>query len=315
MNQPAETNVAKLPTAPTLIGRFAGRFHVEPEKLLSTLKATAFKIKDRPATNEEMMALLVVADQYGLNPFTKEIFAFPDKHKGVVPVVSVDGWARIINDHPQFDGMEFTYSEKSTTPEGGMPTPEWCECTLHRKDRKHPSPIREYLDEVYRPPFKDKNGREVKGPWQSHTKRFLRHKTLIQAARLVFGFSGIYDEDEAMRIIEGEVIDNSPPAPPSREDFADATEPLDVTDVEQPDPFPLLDEYGADLGVYEDVATFLDVAIQHLRDSLSQNPGAPKAFEEMNATQLDRLGNQNRDNPDLQAFYRELNARKSEAAE
>ena len=42
------------------------------------------------------MALLIVADQYGLNPFTREIFAFDDKRAGIVPVVSVDGWSRIL---------------------------------------------------------------------------------------------------------------------------------------------------------------------------------------------------------------------------
>lgn len=65
---------------PKLIQRFAERFSVDPNKLFDTLKATAFKQRDGSApTNEQMMALLVVADQYGLNPFTKEIFAFPDR--------------------------------------------------------------------------------------------------------------------------------------------------------------------------------------------------------------------------------------------
>lgn len=31
----------------------------------------------------------------------------------------------------------------------------------------------------------------------------LRHKTLIQCARLAFGFAGIFDQDEAERVIEG----------------------------------------------------------------------------------------------------------------
>jgi len=33
----------------------------------------------------------------------------------------------------------------------------------------------------------------------------LRHKALIQAARLAFGFSGIYDQDEAERIVSARV--------------------------------------------------------------------------------------------------------------
>ena len=53
--------------------------------------------RDAPeVSDEQMIALLIVADQYGLNPFTKEIYAFPDKHKGIVPVVGVDGWSRIM---------------------------------------------------------------------------------------------------------------------------------------------------------------------------------------------------------------------------
>ncbi|WP_032251724.1 recombinase RecT, partial [Escherichia coli] len=44
----------------------------------------------------QFIALLIVANQYGLNPWTKEIYAFPDKQNGIVPVVGVDGWSRII---------------------------------------------------------------------------------------------------------------------------------------------------------------------------------------------------------------------------
>lgn len=152
-----------------------------------------------------MAALLVVADQYGLNPFTREIFAFPDKQNGVVPVVSVDGWARIINEHAAMNGVEFNWSPDSVAPEGGKLCPEWCEAVFYRKDRDRPTVVREYLDEVYRPPFKGQYG-PIVGPWQTHTKRFLRHKTFIQGARIAFGFAGIFDEDEAVRIVEGETI-------------------------------------------------------------------------------------------------------------
>ncbi|MEE4383754.1 MAG: phage recombination protein Bet [Pseudomonadales bacterium] len=203
-----------------LVVRIGERFGVQPEKLLSTLKATAFRVNNGPEpTNEQMMALLVVADQYKLNPFTREIYAFPDKQNGIVPVVGVDGWSRIINSHPQFDGMEFRYSENMVTPEGASSACwEWCEVIVYRKDRSHPIVVREYLDEVYRPPFKTRDGREVKGPWQSHPKRFLRHKTTIQGARLAFGFVGIFDQDEAERIATMEPV--APAAPPARAELA-----------------------------------------------------------------------------------------------
>lgn len=151
-------------------------------ELVETLKATAFKGQ---VSNAQMTALLVVANQYGLNPWTKEIYAFPDKNNGIVPVVGVDGWARIINSHPQFDGMDFEQDHEA------------CTCIIYRKDRSHPIKVTEYMDEC----------RRQTGPWQSHPKRMLRHKAMIQCARLAFGYAGIYDLDEAERIVESAEID------------------------------------------------------------------------------------------------------------
>jgi len=163
-------------------------------------------VKEGEVSNEQMAALLVVADQYGLNPFTREIFAFPDKQNGIVPVVGVDGWSRIINDHEQSDGFEFRESEEMVTLPDAKPCPAWMEVIIHRKDRTHPIVVREYLDEVYRPLGKYADGNPHKaGPWQTHTKRFLRHKVLIQGARIAYGFGGIYDQDEAERIVERDV--------------------------------------------------------------------------------------------------------------
>jgi phage recombination protein Bet len=194
----------------TLVERFANKFAVDPDKLVDTLKATCFKQKDAQVTDQQMVALLIVADQYGLNPFTKEVFAFPDKQGGIVPVISVDGWARIINDAPNFDGVEFVMGPYTRADDDSKDCPEWIECVIYRKDREHATRVREYLDETYRPAFggtnRDGKRYSVPGPWQSHTKRMLRHKALIQGARLAFGFAGIYDEDEANRIIEGQVV-------------------------------------------------------------------------------------------------------------
>lgn len=152
---------------------------VDPKELVATLRATAFRGN---ATDEQLIALLIVAQQYRLNPWTKELYAFPDSNKGIVPVVGVDGWSRIINENPNFDGMEFVETDESI------------ECVMFRKDRSHPTKVREYMSECKR----------NTGPWQSHPRRMLRHKAMIQCARLAFGYVGIYDQDEAERIIEGE---------------------------------------------------------------------------------------------------------------
>lgn len=175
----------------SLVQKMAQRFGVDPTKMMDSLKATAFKTS-AGVSNEQMMALLIVADQYGLNPWTRELFAFPDKG-GIVPVVSVDGWSRILNDHPQMDGVEFIDAE-TMTKHAGKDVPEWIECVIYRKDRSKPTRVRERFAEVVRDAQ----------PWKSHPARMLRHKALIQCARVAFGFSGIYDEDEAQRIVQPE---------------------------------------------------------------------------------------------------------------
>ena len=210
-------NVPAVRSGTSLVAKFADKYSIEPNKLMSVLKATCFRqapSKNGQAaevTDEQMAALLVVADQYGLNPFTREIYAFPDKAKGIVPIVGVDGWARIINEHPALDGFEFRESEKIVNADDdAKPCPEWMEIIIHRKDRRHPIIVREYLDECYRPAFKGRGDRgdyTVAGPWQSHPKRFLRHKALIQGARIAFGFAGVYDEDEGERIAQARAVD------------------------------------------------------------------------------------------------------------
>lgn len=165
----------------TLTSKIAQKFDMgDGSGLTNTLKATCFKGSTQ-VTDDQMTALLLVAQQYNLNPFTKEIYAFPDKG-GIVPVVGLDGWSRIINEHKQFDGMDFEQDNES------------CTCIIYRKDRSHPVKVTEYMSECKR----------TTGPWSSHPRRMLRHKAMIQCARLAFGYVGIYEQDEAERILEAE---------------------------------------------------------------------------------------------------------------
>ena len=171
----------------SLITKMADKYGLEPNRMMATLKATAFK---GDVTNEQMAALLIVADQHNLNPWLKEIYAFPSR-QGIVPIVGVDGWARIVNEHPQFDGMDFVYSKEDDS----------ITCTIHRKDRAHPVSVTEYMSECKRPT----------DPWNTHPLRMLRHKAMIQCARIAFSFAGIYDPDEGERVLAAEnAIDITP---------------------------------------------------------------------------------------------------------
>jgi hypothetical protein len=64
------------------------------------------------------------------------------------------------------------------------------ECTMFRKDRKVATSVREYMYEAH----------TGQGAWLTHPRRMLRHKAMVQCARICFGLSGIYEPDEASRI-------------------------------------------------------------------------------------------------------------------
>lgn len=201
-----EQSKALLATRPKALEVMAARVNVEPAKLLETLKATVFQ----KANNEELVALVLVANEYGLNPFLKEIYAFPAKGGGIVPVVSIDGWIKITNRHQLFDGLEFEMVDDN---EG---KPFSCTCIIHIKDRSRPVKVTEYMDECYR---------ETE-PWKNMPRRMLRHKALIQTARVAFGFSGIHDDDEAIDI-QAQVLTEDPKqiTPPAKPAPAPAATP------------------------------------------------------------------------------------------
>ena len=198
MTQETKVDQVQPDKTQSLIVRVAERYSVPAKGLLNTLRETAFKTGGRnaqPVSDAQSMQLLIVADQHKLNPFTREIFAFPAKNGDIIPIVSVDGWVRILNEHALYDGVEFRYSDQMVTMPGSKACFEWVEVIIYHKDRSKPTVIREFLDETYQPP---RGGHA--GAWQSHPKRMLRHKAFIQGARVAFGFAGIYDLDEAERI-------------------------------------------------------------------------------------------------------------------
>jgi len=180
-NQDAQIqdNVAKIEQArrPTALDMMASRLNVSAGGLKNTLLNTVFA----KASDDEFAALIMVANAYGLNPLTKEIYAFPANGGGIVPVVSIDGWLRIMNEHPQFDGIEF---EDIADDNGKLLA---VEAVIYRKDRSRPIRVTEYLSEC----------QGNTDPWKKLPARMLRHKATIQCARYAFGFSGISSEDDA----------------------------------------------------------------------------------------------------------------------
>lgn len=174
-------------TQSELVKSMAKGQRLDPSAFAATVKASCFQ---EGVTREQFLAFLMIAKEHDLNPITREIYAFTQGNR-VQPIVSIDGWIKIINSHPQFDGMEF---EDHVDPDGQIIA---ITCRMYRKDRKRPTQVTEYLSECER-------NTQV---WKQWPIRMLRHKATIQCARYTFGFSGIVDPDEAERIQSGETLD------------------------------------------------------------------------------------------------------------
>jgi phage recombination protein Bet len=177
-----ENPIAKTDSTKSIIAEMAARFGMERTAFEATLRKT---VMPAATANEQVAAFLIVAREHSLNPFTKEIYAFPTKDGGIQPVVPIDGWLRIVNSHPSFDGMEIEEVF-------GDDQIQSVRCTIHRKDRAHPVIVTEYYAECVR------NTEQ----WKQKPIRMLRHKAVIQCARYAFGFAGIIDPDEAERMVD-----------------------------------------------------------------------------------------------------------------
>lgn len=117
--------------------------------------------------------LLRLASKYQLDPLSDEVNLLETKD-GYLPFITIDGWAKLINQHPQYAGMSL---RDSTELIDGIPT--WMECTIYRNDRILPIVIKEYFEEV----------KTDHPSWQQMPRRMLRHRVIQQCARLALGIS------------------------------------------------------------------------------------------------------------------------------
>lgn len=192
----------------SLIDTMARGYGMGADIFAATVKKTCMPAN---ASNEEFAAFLMVAHEHGLNPVTREIYAFPKKGGGIQPIVGIDGWMNLINSNPQFDGMQF---DDSFDDKGNLTS---ITCSIYRKDRQHPTSVTEYMEECAR----------STEPWQKWPARMLRHKAAIQCARYAFGFAGIIDPEEAERspdVETGEVMAPAPQIEETPEDTVEADE-------------------------------------------------------------------------------------------
>ena len=123
------------------------------------------------ATQETCLRLIA---GYRLNPSADELdlVQFEAGHWQVF--ITINGWAKLINAHPAFCGIEF--SEASELEEG---VPLWMGCAIYRTDRVKPIEVKEYFTEM----------KTEHAAWQQMPRRMLRHRAMQQCARLAFGIT------------------------------------------------------------------------------------------------------------------------------
>ena len=157
------------PRRMTALESMAERLNVSTGSLQTTLINTAFK----NCSEAEFVALVIVSNLYDLNPLLREIYAFPKKGGGIQAIVGYDGWIKIAERHPQYDGIEFEHTEDD------MGKIKMVEGILHRKDRNHPTKKMVYLDE-----FKMNTP-----PWNEKPRHMLDVRCFCQTVRLGLGIS------------------------------------------------------------------------------------------------------------------------------
>lgn len=185
-----------------IIASNTGTTEEEVKAVISGMIISAKSQHGAQATNAELAIVTGVCATYGLNPLVKECAAFVSGGKLSV-VVMVDGWYKLVNRRPEFDGVEF---DDKFDDKGNLAS---ITCRMFIKGRERPVCVTEYMAECRDP---------KSSVWQKWPARMLRHKAYIQCARMAFGISEVIDDDEASRITA-----NSP----REKDITPATKAID----------------------------------------------------------------------------------------
>ncbi len=144
----------------------------ESREMVETLKQTVAK----GATDAQFKMFIEVCKATGLNPFLKEIWFVPN----VGVMAGRDGYLRIANDHPMFDGMSTTVERDAE----GIPIK--ATCSVWRKDRNHPITTEAFYNEY-------KKNSQV---WTTYKSAMISKVAEVLALKRSFSINGIVTEEE-----------------------------------------------------------------------------------------------------------------------
>lgn len=154
--------------------------HVDFEEFYAIMKANCFGNKN--PSHAQMSAFMVLANQYKLNPLTKEIYAFPSGG-GITPIIGIDGWLKIAHSSGKCTGIthELIMGENNEVIA--------VKCRVSRLDFDYPTETVEFMSE----------NRRNSPTWKQSPVRMLKHRATAQAIRMAFNVNAMMeDEYEAM---------------------------------------------------------------------------------------------------------------------
>ncbi len=141
-------------------------------EMVRTLKETVCK----GATDAQFRMLVEVARATGLNPLLREVWFVP----GVGVMAGRDGYLRVANDHPQFDGMETSVERDAA----GIPIK--ATCRVWRKDRGHPVTCEAYYNEY----------KKESPVWKTYKSAMISKVAEVLALKRSFSINGVVTEEE-----------------------------------------------------------------------------------------------------------------------
>lgn len=169
--------------------RLAAHYGVSRDELWNTIANTCIKDATK-VTQEQFIAFLMIADRSGLNPMLGELYAFPSKTGGIVPVIGVNGLRQIAARSPDYCGLRWEFSDEEITI-GSTTCCKWICCVIKRRNAA--GQVDEYPGYAF---FVEKYRSESE-PWRKQPRQMLMNKAQIQAIKNAFeSASGIYDFEE-----------------------------------------------------------------------------------------------------------------------
>jgi phage recombination protein Bet len=160
--------------APTLLvpAPARGSRYDDPE-VIATIKDTVAK----GATDAQLRMFLEICKATGLNPFLREIWFVAETGR---IMAGRDGYLRVANENPMFDGMETRVERDSHN------VPVKATCSVWRKDRSHAITCEAYYSEY------------VKGSpvWRNYPSAMISKVAEVLALKRSFAINGVVTEEE-----------------------------------------------------------------------------------------------------------------------